>query len=99
MLSLFDPTLEPEPEPPQDLLKLIPMYRSPKIQEGILPGKTFTSYPASYIIKNFGVTNLKREKNKDELAIDWNGVPTIVCSKAGFEGSFSQINLMRYLCR
>ena len=39
MLCLFDPTLEPEPEPPQDLLKLIPMYRSPKIQGGVLPGQ------------------------------------------------------------
>ena len=39
MLTLFDPTLEPELEPPQDLLKLIPMYRSPKIQGGILPGR------------------------------------------------------------
>jgi len=38
MLSLFDPTLEPEPEPPMDLLKLIPMYRSPKIQGAFLPG-------------------------------------------------------------
>lgn len=43
MLTLFDPTLEPEPEPPQDLLKLIPMYRSPKVQGGILPGK-FVNY-------------------------------------------------------
>ena len=39
MLSLFDPTLEPEPEPPQDLLKLIPMYRSPKITAAVLPGE------------------------------------------------------------
>lgn len=38
MLSLFDPTLEPEPEPPTDLLKLIPMYRSPKITSAKLPG-------------------------------------------------------------
>ena len=39
MLSLFDPTLEPEPEPPQDMLKLIPMYRSPKAYGAKLPGK------------------------------------------------------------
>ena len=38
MLSLFDPTLEPDREPPKDLLKLIPMYRSPKVQHGVLPG-------------------------------------------------------------
>ncbi|XP_064621787.1 cilia- and flagella-associated protein 61-like isoform X2 [Lineus longissimus] len=38
MLTLFDPTLEPEPEPPAELMKLIPMYRAPKMQAGILPG-------------------------------------------------------------
>ncbi|KAK2147284.1 hypothetical protein LSH36_561g01032 [Paralvinella palmiformis] len=37
MLSLFDPTLEPDPEPPGDLLKLIPMYHSPKILSAVLP--------------------------------------------------------------
>ena len=39
MLSLFDPTLEPDPEPPGDLLKLIPMYHSPKILSAVLPGQ------------------------------------------------------------
>ncbi|XP_074649430.1 cilia- and flagella-associated protein 61-like [Tubulanus polymorphus] len=39
MLSLFDPTLEPEKEPPVEILKLIPMYRTPKIQAGVLPGQ------------------------------------------------------------
>ena len=50
MLSLFDPTLEPEPEAPLDLLKLIPMYRSPKVQAGYLPGtaRLSSSLPQSY---------------------------------------------------
>ena len=39
MLTLFDPTLEPESPPPRDLLKLIPMYRSPKIMGCFLPGE------------------------------------------------------------
>ena len=50
-MSLFDPTLEPEPEAPLDLLKLIPMYRSPKVQAGYLPGTArlnSTVMPAMY---------------------------------------------------
>ncbi|XP_039181802.1 cilia- and flagella-associated protein 61 isoform X2 [Crotalus tigris] len=39
MLNLFDPTLEPIFEPPEDLDKLIPMYKGCKIQGGVLPGK------------------------------------------------------------
>ncbi|KAM3841985.1 cilia- and flagella-associated protein 61 [Vipera latastei] len=39
MLNLFDPTLEPIFEPPEDLDRLIPMYRGCKIQGGVLPGK------------------------------------------------------------
>ncbi|XP_058034308.1 cilia- and flagella-associated protein 61 [Ahaetulla prasina] len=39
MLNLFDPTLEPIFEPPEDLDRLIPMYKGCKIQGGILPGK------------------------------------------------------------
>ncbi|XP_064599733.1 cilia- and flagella-associated protein 61-like [Liolophura sinensis] len=38
LLRMFDPTVEPEPEPPQQLLNLIPIYRSPKIEGGLLPG-------------------------------------------------------------
>ncbi|XP_063558387.1 cilia- and flagella-associated protein 61 isoform X7 [Gorilla gorilla gorilla] len=38
MLHLFDPTLEPVPEPPANLDRLIPMYKGAKIQGGILPG-------------------------------------------------------------
>ncbi|XP_070603105.1 cilia- and flagella-associated protein 61 isoform X2 [Erythrolamprus reginae] len=39
MLNLFDPTLEPIFEPPEDLDRLIPMYKGCKIQAGVLPGK------------------------------------------------------------
>uniref|UniRef100_A0A803SLV4 L-amino-acid oxidase n=1 Tax=Anolis carolinensis TaxID=28377 RepID=A0A803SLV4_ANOCA len=39
MLNLFDPTLEPVYEPPEDLDRLIPMYKGCKIQGGVLPGK------------------------------------------------------------
>ncbi|XP_063155997.1 cilia- and flagella-associated protein 61 [Candoia aspera] len=39
MLNLFDPTLEPIFEPPEDMDRLIPMYKGCKIQGGILPGK------------------------------------------------------------
>ncbi|KAI0208050.1 Cilia- and flagella-associated protein 61 [Lamellibrachia satsuma] len=39
LLTLFDPTLEQETPPPRDLLKLIPMYRSPKICGCFLPGE------------------------------------------------------------
>ncbi|XP_060630072.2 cilia- and flagella-associated protein 61 [Anolis sagrei] len=39
MLNLFDPTLEPVFEPPEDLDRLIPMYKGCKIQGGVLPGK------------------------------------------------------------
>ncbi|CAH1791581.1 unnamed protein product [Owenia fusiformis] len=38
MLRLFDPTLEPQPEVPQDILKLIPMYRAAKVTSAVLPG-------------------------------------------------------------
>ncbi|XP_069090440.1 cilia- and flagella-associated protein 61 isoform X2 [Pleurodeles waltl] len=38
MLQLFDPTLEQVSEPPEDLDRLIPMYKGAKIQGGILPG-------------------------------------------------------------
>uniref|UniRef100_A0A8C8S1I2 Cilia and flagella associated protein 61 n=1 Tax=Pelusios castaneus TaxID=367368 RepID=A0A8C8S1I2_9SAUR len=38
MLNLFDPTLEPVSEPPEDMDRLIPMYKGCKIQGGILPG-------------------------------------------------------------
>uniref|UniRef100_A0A8C3SFM6 Cilia and flagella associated protein 61 n=1 Tax=Chelydra serpentina TaxID=8475 RepID=A0A8C3SFM6_CHESE len=38
MLNLFDPTLEPVSEPPEDLDRLIPMYKGCKIQGGVLPG-------------------------------------------------------------
>ncbi|KAL5009389.1 hypothetical protein ScPMuIL_014970, partial [Solemya velum] len=41
MLQLFDPTLEPHSSPPQEVLNLIPMYRSPKIQGALLPGGFF----------------------------------------------------------
>ena len=55
MLSLFDPTLEPEPEAPLDLLKLIPMYRSPKVQAGYLPGtaRLSSSLPQSYMYQSW----------------------------------------------
>ncbi|XP_008563174.1 PREDICTED: uncharacterized protein C20orf26-like [Galeopterus variegatus] len=38
VLSLFDPTLEPVTELPDDLDLPIPMYKGAKIQGGILPG-------------------------------------------------------------
>ncbi|KAM8945471.1 cilia- and flagella-associated protein 61 [Pelodytes ibericus] len=38
MLHLFDPTLEQVMEPPDALDKLIPVYRGPVIQGGIVPG-------------------------------------------------------------
>ncbi|XP_075384094.1 cilia- and flagella-associated protein 61 [Tenrec ecaudatus] len=41
MLNLFDPTLETATEPPADLDRLIPMYKGPKIQGGILPGSYY----------------------------------------------------------
>lgn len=53
MLALFDPTLEPEPEPPQDLLKLIPMYRGPKICGAYLPG-------AFILVLNIQSSNMPR---------------------------------------
>ena len=50
MLGLFDPTMEPDVEPPSDLLKLIPMYRSPKVQAGILPGKNRHVYVGLFTV-------------------------------------------------
>ncbi|KAL8194298.1 UNVERIFIED_CONTAM: Cilia- and flagella-associated protein 61 [Gekko kuhli] len=41
MLNLFDPTLEPVFEPPQDMDRLIPMYKGCKVQGGSLPGKHY----------------------------------------------------------
>ncbi|XP_040285627.1 cilia- and flagella-associated protein 61 [Bufo bufo] len=38
MLSLFDPTLEPMREPSQECDRLIPIYKGPTIQGGLLPG-------------------------------------------------------------
>jgi len=43
MLRLFDPTMEPQSAPPEEALNLIPIYRNPKIQGGLLPGKMFLS--------------------------------------------------------
>ncbi|XP_060109765.1 cilia- and flagella-associated protein 61 [Heteronotia binoei] len=41
MLNLFDPTLEPAFEPPEDMDRLIPIYKGCKVQGGILPGKYY----------------------------------------------------------
>ncbi|KAM4041905.1 cilia- and flagella-associated protein 61 isoform 2-T2 [Anomaloglossus baeobatrachus] len=38
MLPLFDPTLEPIREPSPECDKLIPIYKGPKIQGGLVPG-------------------------------------------------------------
>ncbi|XP_066172754.1 cilia- and flagella-associated protein 61 [Sylvia atricapilla] len=38
MLSLFDPTPQPSSEPPEGSDRLIPIYRSCKVQGGVLPG-------------------------------------------------------------
>ena len=38
MLRLFDPTLDQQSGPPEETLNLIPIYRNPKIQGGVLPG-------------------------------------------------------------
>ncbi|XP_075452366.1 cilia- and flagella-associated protein 61 isoform X2 [Ascaphus truei] len=38
MLHLFDSTLEPICEPPEDLDRLVPIYKGAKIQGGIVPG-------------------------------------------------------------
>ncbi|XP_012942608.1 cilia- and flagella-associated protein 61 [Aplysia californica] len=38
MLRLFDPTLEPQLEPPEEPLNLIPIYRSPNVRTAVLPG-------------------------------------------------------------
>ncbi|XP_060947391.1 cilia- and flagella-associated protein 61 [Limanda limanda] len=38
MLQLFDPTQEPEDEPPSDLDHLVPLYKQAMIQGGKLPG-------------------------------------------------------------
>ncbi|KAM5163800.1 cilia- and flagella-associated protein 61 [Mantella aurantiaca] len=38
MLTLFDPTLEPMSEPPQEQDRLIPIYKGPIIKGGIVPG-------------------------------------------------------------
>jgi len=38
MLRLFDPTLEPQLEPPEEPLNLIPIYRSPNVLTAMLPG-------------------------------------------------------------
>ncbi|XP_068088540.1 cilia- and flagella-associated protein 61 isoform X2 [Hyperolius riggenbachi] len=38
VLPLFDPTLEPVSEPSQELDRLIPIYKGPIIQGGVVPG-------------------------------------------------------------
>lgn len=43
MLRLFDPTLDQQTAPPEESLNLIPIYRNPKIQGGILPGTSLLS--------------------------------------------------------
>lgn len=43
MLRLFDPTLDQQTAPPEESLNLIPIYRNPKIQGGILPGTSVLS--------------------------------------------------------
>ena len=39
MLRLFDPTLEPQLEPPEEPLNLIPIYRCPNVTVASLPGE------------------------------------------------------------
>nr|XP_056718256.1 cilia- and flagella-associated protein 61 [Euleptes europaea] len=41
MLNLFDPTLDPVFEPPEDMDRLIPIYKGCKVQGGILPEKYY----------------------------------------------------------
>ncbi|KAM6163775.1 cilia- and flagella-associated protein 61 [Rhynchocyon petersi] len=102
MLSLFDPTLAPVTEPPADLDRLIPMYKGPKIQGGILPG----SYHYLHISKpaiptplevqmtqpDFGleiVTGTTKAGNYFRIHINkYNMVETITClSKEPFPAS------------
>lgn len=40
-LTLFDPTLDPDSEPAQDVLKLVPLYKQPKTDICILPGNLY----------------------------------------------------------
>jgi len=38
VLSMFDPTVEPDKEPVSDV-KLVPLYRNAKVVGGVLPGE------------------------------------------------------------
>ena len=48
MLKLFDPTLEPEPEPQQSDINLIPLHQYPKMQIAKLPGQ-LKKLPLSHV--------------------------------------------------
>ncbi|XP_078505462.1 cilia- and flagella-associated protein 61 isoform X2 [Lissotriton helveticus] len=99
MLQLFDPTLEQVLEPPEDLDRLIPMYKGAKIQGGILPGGYFylhiakpaipTPLEAQMAIPNYGqelVTGNAGGGTYFRLHINYyNMVETVTClSKTPF---------------
>ncbi|XP_069464175.1 cilia- and flagella-associated protein 61 [Ambystoma mexicanum] len=93
MLQLFDPTLEQVSEPPEDLDRLIPMYKGAKIQGGILPGgssylhvakpATPTPLDAQMAQPTYGqeiVTGSTEDGNYFRLHVNqYNMVETITC--------------------
>ncbi|XP_007946388.1 cilia- and flagella-associated protein 61 [Orycteropus afer afer] len=85
MLSLFDPTLEPMTEPPADLDRLIPMYKGPKIQGGILPG----SYHYLHIAKPAIPTPLEVQMSQPDFGLE------IVTGNAK-NGNYFRVHINKY---
>nr|XP_014350839.1 PREDICTED: cilia- and flagella-associated protein 61-like [Latimeria chalumnae] len=105
MLHHFDPTLDPTPEPPAELSRLIPMYTGAKVQGGLLPGEYHYLHVAKPAVKipleaqmtqpNYGreiITGSVESGNYFRLHINsYNMVETITCLS---QESFSASNIL-----
>ncbi|KAG9484247.1 hypothetical protein GDO78_009909 [Eleutherodactylus coqui] len=67
MLPLFDPTLEPLSEPSQDCDRLIPIYKGPTIQGGLLPGGYYYLHVAKPVIPSPLQTQMARPNYGQEI--------------------------------
>ncbi|XP_015261483.1 PREDICTED: cilia- and flagella-associated protein 61 [Gekko japonicus] len=85
MLNLFDPTLEPVFEPPEDMDRLIPMYKGCKVQGGSLPGK----YYYVHIYKPGIPTRLDVKETQPDYGL-------AIMTGDAIEGNYFRIHVNRY---
>ncbi|XP_059138560.1 cilia- and flagella-associated protein 61-like isoform X3 [Physella acuta] len=86
MLRLFDPTLEPCTEPPEEPLNLIPMYRNPKVVSAYLPG----DYHYFHVYKPCVPTTLQQMMAKPDYG------QVLVTGKLGSEQDYMRLHFNQY---